>query len=135
MNNAFVQIPAHNISVKTWVSADNDPEVSSLSDPFPANLRHYIKVYWTGGYTTDIHVYGLIAHDHPQLRYDRSGNPADWDAQSGSVVADAEEYCGLLVDSGTVTARIQCTRVEFKSAWTAWVSVLSTPLEVQIPVT
>lgn len=134
MTKAYVRITRHSVAVETWVSCDNNADVSALQEPFPGNIRHHIKVYWTGGYPTDFELHGQIAQGYSQLRFDLSGDPDNWNKPLRSVNTDAAENCGMKVDAGTVTARIQCTGVRFKSAWSGWVTALSTPLEVQVSV-
>jgi hypothetical protein len=94
-------------------------------------------VYWTAGYTTDFEVSGFIAFAHPQLAFLGTATPRKWQKTILNVTAESDgtETCAMSVANGPITSRIQCTNVEYKSAWqNGWISVLSNPLELRIPV-
>jgi hypothetical protein len=133
-----IPIPNFGLTVKTWVECDDDPDISDLSDPFPANIRHCIKIISTAGYARDFDVHGFIAAGYSQLAYHFPGaasSSQSWNKPISQVIIDGKELCTMKVDPGTVIARIQASNVEIRYRFgVPSVRVLPRPLELSIQV-
>jgi hypothetical protein len=135
---AYDSNPHYNVAFETWLSSDTDPELSALSTPAPNNVRHHIRVLPVAGYHQHYDVFGLIAAGYPQIAYDDPNSPNTisdrWSRPVRYVTVSGEGDCPMKVDPGRTIARILAVDVTLISRWTAPVSILLRPLELQIPV-
>lgn len=137
MVRVFFHGKTHSVGVEAWVSDGSGDDLDDIPTQRPATIKHCIAVYWTAGYATDFKVEGYIAATCPPLCFLQTANPDSWEKTIPSVTSKspARESCEMSVPAGSLTTRIQCTKVEYMSAWQGgWNQVLSNPLELQIPV-
>lgn len=137
MARVFFHGKTHSVGVETWLSDGGGTELNDIPTRRPTTIKHCIAVYWTAGYATDFKVDGYIAAARPPLSFLQTTNPDSWEKTIPNVTSNSpgQESCEMGVTVGSLMSRIQCTKVEYLSAWQGgWNQVLSNPLELQIPV-
>lgn len=122
------------IVVETWLSADGHAEITSFTNPYPANIRQHISVDSNAGYPIDFYVYGLIASGYSQVAYTGPVRD-DWNKPIPQLTSHGEENQPMRVSALSSPARVQASKVEFDSAWSGrTAAVLNRTPEISVDV-
>jgi hypothetical protein len=122
------------IKVETWLSATGHGEISSFTNPYPANIRHHISIDSNARYPIDFHVHGCVASGHPQVAYTSAASDK-WDKQLLQLISHGEADQSMRVSALGSPARVQVPFVQYDSIHSGWTVIDMQPIpEISVDV-